>query len=413
MAGLIVAQDSEALLALEVKSPGTRNTQVEPEDVMRGLIPDRHPIALELAAGPQGKRFIVRGTTLSGIQQVEMQLRKSYPEIETETVFARDDPLHLEPDEDVSVAELVAEGKDYRLLQAREDGGALQQGFDLLNMILEALRPEPEDLSAVIQIGLMPEQSRRLRTLLHKELRPLPQTQAPKKTASSGDGVPSWFQLTLMAGGLVLVLLFRAHPELAPPWAVPALSAVVTFLRNEIALPRSIQLQHIIIASVVLAGVLILFRLLVRLMQKRKRRSLEDPLSNINSMVEEKVDRGGYRVAIRFYVFSPRYLPQGENSEEKRAGNLGEWQVLRRERYTRAGQRLAVLQRLVTAYRKLYMTTGGNWKSQLCNARESRALLRSWNGKQGWTGGIFRSKCLIIADALVAFWPLTQTEEDS
>jgi hypothetical protein len=411
MSAFFVGQDLESSLAMQIVSPGPRKKEMEPEELMRGLAPDgEHPVALELVGGADGGRFIARSTTLTGIQHLEMRLRTGYPGMVSQTVYAHDDPLRLEPQEEVSVAELEAEGKGYLLLHALDEYDPEWRVPNPLRGVLDALRVGPEDLRAVVQVALLPEQPGRLRQLLHREAReahepdeaPLPR-KAPR---ISGGNAPSWSRIISMLVVLVVFLVIKQYPGLVPPgvWQV-----LVNMMSGKTPSLSLVQLQQtIMIGALVLFGT---FGLLILLAELRRRMfSSKKTIANNDSMVEDRVNKGGYRVRIRLYVFSPRYLPHEGRSpiETPKASSVWELLDLRREQNARDGQRQAVLQQLVETYRQFYVASETDLKPRRCSGKEAKLLLRSSDGKQGWTSGIRRSKFLIIADSLVAFWRLPQ-----
>lgn len=407
------------------------------ETALAGLaLDERTPIALEIAATPTTRSFLLRADQTTALRHLERQVQARYPQAVISPVAT--DPLALAPGEACSVVELRPGAAPYLPLRSWKAREIITEGTDPLLGILAAFSELPDGTRAVAQLALLPASptwsapSRRyaVEHPLQKE-----HTQAREET--QGRSIKD---VLLLLPVVLILLLFYLFHGLVPAWLMQAMLEV---LRG--------QTPHLTAAetvAVVLGGATVLLLLFggaylaIVLMSRFGAPRIYD-----QRLVEEKTARPAYRVRLRLYVFAAD-AQSGKTSAQRGRRSWQLRQILRtwdeqgrrsiqtprlRERWLhlrthwRAQQTLAqarrarqkereeILRMLSAAYRQYHLAAGSYFLPRALSRRQIRKLLappsHGWFTRVGWASDLLRSAHYLSVADLAALWHLPQAED--
>jgi hypothetical protein len=409
------------------------------ETALAGLaLDERTPIALEIAATPTSRQFLLRAEQSAALHHLALQIQSRYPQ--AVIAPATFDPLADTLGTEYSAIELRPGAASHLPLRSWKARELITEGTDPLLGILASFGSLPEGMHAVVQLALVPASptwsaSSRRYALEH----PLHTQRAP------GSGRPqekSLKDVALLFPVVLLLLLFYLFHGLIPAWLMPASMEV---LRG--------QTPHLTTAETITLGIgggiglILLFGgayLLMVLMSRIAAPRIDDP-----RLVSEKTARPAYRVRLRLFVFAATATPQSGKAAVPQSWScrrLGEvlriwdtrgrahlhtpplreisqhvftsWQTQRREARAarvRQSEREEVLRRLVGAYRQYHLAAGGYFVPSRLSTRRIRRLLalpaRGWFRRVGWASDLARSPHYLSVADLAALWHLPQADD--
>lgn len=435
------------------------------ETVMQGVaLDERSPIALELAATPTTRQFLLRADQQVAIRHMAQQIQGRYPQVRIQP--ADSDPLTLAPGEACSVVELRPGAASYLPLRTWKARDLLTEGTDPLLGILAACGSLPIGVRAVAQLALVPasptwsagQRRYAVEHPLEKE-----RVQARQKTQD-----PSMAQVLLLFPVVLVLLLVYTFRQQVPRWV---LQAGALLLRGQTPHLTMIQIFGVG-ASVggllllLLGGVFVSSLVMGRLSASR----IYD-----QRLVDEKTARSAYRVRLRLFVIAPdasfsppplvalgckqrlyalfvhlslfsllvrtqlRRLRDSKGAKQRLrvlAGGLRvTWEMWKqRLRAVRQGwyvqdqyvqerracrlEREEVLQMLTASYRQYHLAAGGYFVPRHLSTRHIHTLLapatRGWFGRMkhaGWARDLRRSTHYLSVADVAALWHLPQTPD--
>lgn len=328
------------------------------ETTMQALaLDERSPIALEIAATPTTRQFLVRAEEPAALGALERQLQARYPQ--AWIVPSATDPLVLAADEECSVMELRPGAASYLPLRTGKPRDLLAEGTDPLLGMLAAFGALAPGTRAVAQLALVPAaptwsaQQRRY-ALEH----PLAQERVQAQQHPQGHSLQ---EVLLLVPVVLLLLACYAGRRLLPHRVIEAISGLFHGQAPQMTAGETatVILGSIILLCVVLGGLWLCLRLTRWWASKR----LYD-----QRLAEEKTARPAYRARLRVYVIAP-----GAPGNGQRAGGRPirkrSWRRMRR----RLGRRMRRWQRRI---RHGWLTLLRTWASfwQMVASRRWRQI---------------------------------------
>ena len=407
------------------------------ETALAGLaLDERTPIALEIAATPTERSFLLRAEQTAALRHLEQQVQARYPQAVISPVAT--DPLALALGEACSVIELRPGAASYLPLRSWKARDIITAGTDPLLGILGAFSGLPDGTRAVAQLALLPASptwsapSRRyaVEHPLQKE-----RTQAYGRSQEK-----SLKDVVMLFPVVLILLLFYLFHGLLPAWLM---QAVLEVLRGQT--PHLTKDETLAVVFGGGAILLLLFGGAYLAMVVLSR--FGAPRIYDQRLVEEKTARPAYRVRLRLYVFAAdaqsgnapahrrlrswhlRQLlhtwdAQGRRSiQAPRLRNIWlqictHWRARRtsaQAKRARQNERKVVLRMLAGAYRQYHLAAGGYFLPHTLSGRQVDKLLappsHGWFTRIGWASDLPRSTHYLSVADLAALWHLPQAED--
>jgi DNA helicase HerA-like ATPase len=408
------------------------------ETVLAGLALDEHtPIALEIAASPTERQFLLRAEQPAALRHLEQQIQARYPQAIISAVVP--DPLICASGESCSVVELRPGAASYLPLRSWKAREITTEGTDPLLGILASFGSLPEGTRAVAQLALVPAP---------------PQWSAPNRRyavehplqkehahVAGGTQERSIKDVLLLFPAVLLLLLVYLFHGLVPAWLM---QAVLGLLRGQTPHLTTSETMVVILGGGVLLVLVFGGMYLAMVLLGR----FGTPRIYDQRLVEEKTARPAYRVRLRLFVFmadphaSTAPAPRGLRSFGQVRQMLQVWDArgkrdihssdvrtwwkhlrtdwraqrrLAREKRADQHAREAILRTLAASYRQYHLAAGGYFLPRTLSQRHVNTLLappeRGWLTHAGWASDLLRSAHYLSVADLAALWHLPQAED--
>lgn len=427
---------SPLLQVRPARASGARDL-VALETALAGLALDEHtPIALELAATPTSRQFLLRAQQPIALRHLEQQIQARYPQAVIEP--ASGDPLVCQPGEACSVVELRPGAASYLPLRSWKAREIITEGTDPLLGILASFGSLPAGTRAVAQLALVPASPTWSDPSRRYAVEPPRRYEQQRRQGTVPEH--SLKDVVLLVPVVLLLLGLYLFHGLVPAWLV---QAALDLLRG-----RTPHLSAAETVAVVLgagAGLIVLLggAYLAILLVSR----FESPRIYDQRLVAEKTARPAYRVRVRVWVFGPAPHTRGTTASGSRVDRLvragvrawkhweswmsrphhlhdiihrlsNQWQARRvfaQEQRTRHQERTAILRQIVGAYRQYHLAAGGYFLPRTLSTRQARRLLtppgRRGVKRVGWAADLARSPHYLSVADLAALWHLPQADD--
>ena len=319
----------------------------------------RHPLALEVAGDAQGVGYLLRGADAETLSHACREIQALYPQAELRPCVGRDDPMHLDRDEAMTVVELVPRGQPYLSLRTPDERAwksADTVGDDPLLAVLGAMQGLPPGYRAIAQLALLPASPqwvwRWKRYAVEHPLEP-ERTRERRQMQQRNSAAPSMGAIIALAVVVAVALIVRRFGHrlapLVPAWVKQDIPLA---LRGQ--LPPLTPPQIMQVGAVVAALFLLVFAA-SRLFHSRRDKT---PLYDMKQ-VNEKLQRTAYRARLRMVVIGP-VTHAGRSSGAKPGLLPALARLLRscRARQDATACRRAISARMAAAYRQFSNPTG-------------------------------------------------------
>lgn len=388
------------------------------ETAMQALaLDERSPIALEIAATPTTRQFLLRAESTLAVRSLEQQIQARYPQ--ATIAPAASDPLVCGEGEACSVVELRPGAAAFLPLRTWKPRDLLTEGTDPLLGVLAAFGILPSGWRAVAHLALVPAvpawSARLRRYALEHPLEKERQQAAMQQRMHSH----SLREILILLPIVALLVGFYEWGDRLPLWLRQAFGQV---LAGQMPTLSTEHQQQLLIGGVLLLVLLFGGIVLLAWLVARFARPLYDP-----RLAAEKTARPAYRVRLRLYVFSPsphsrprltlrQHLQRWDTAlraplamvYQQRASHAPHWPDPRR-------QRRDMLRALAAPYRQYALASGGFFVPRREPARRVRTLLtrpaRRWVRRVGWSADVRRSQHLLSVADLAALWHLPQEQD--
>jgi hypothetical protein len=388
------------------------------EITLRSMVLDtRHPITLELAGSAKKASLLIRATTQTALDHVEALLRTEYPRIGIRHLQEKEDPFHLDLHEAVSAVELIPE-EDKAFYSS---GHLFKEERDPLQGLLTVLGQLPNQMRAIVQIGLVPLTGSITTRKLSSNTRVLGNTgklSISGRLESKFRGyipvvlafLPSHRNITLVAIANALVLVILSL--LASPWFPGWLwDHIVEFiLWGQFPPLTSAEIQQLIWWAVAFLFMEALFLYgAVKVIQRfppqvppSQSQALElvrDPRDQVRDQAPVIDIKSVYRTRIIFYVIGPKspdglyshlvsFLPHFSSKSER--------------------EREEILLRIMATFRQFHAISGIAFVAKPISSRSAQLLLSREIGKlgHGWHQGLLQSNNFVSFHVLAVLWHL-------
>ncbi len=400
------------------------------ETAMQGLAQDdQHPVALELAATPSSRSFLLRATSLLSLHHLCSQVQARYPQAIIRPVAEAHDPLVLQDGEEVSVMELCAGAAAYLPLRAFREREWQQEGADPLLGILGVFNHLPPHMRVVSQLALLPASPTWSHPYLRKAVEhPLEQEYQRTRLEGSGRGTSAPGTLQLLGLGTLVALLlvwWRLQKQInahLPAWVG---QAVLSLLHGKVPRLSPGQVSLLVMAGIVTFVALFCVAFLLFWLRSR----LGGSSIYDRRLVEEKTARPAYRVRLRLFVFSAcsdgvatdnrpswwefaRQVFQWPPDTATVKSAYHYWRTARQQRRREREVRIEVLEQLAAAYRQYHTASGGYFVPRRLSRRKSNRILHMRRARlPGWAKDLARSSHRLSVADLAALWHLPQAHD--
>lgn len=430
---------------------------------MSGLALPRESIALEVAAlaTPTGVRrsFLVRARSLRSRQHVCSQLQEHYPQAGVRYLRSDEDLLVCGPAEAVTCVELRLGAPGYLPLRIWQRKSLEEDGTDPLLNVLAALKSLPPRYRAVVQLVLAPapnDWSRRAQRFAQEhplEEERFHRQQLARVQMQNARSIEQ--ELFLEGLGILLVLVLFGYwiwapiQRIMPAWVLQAGSA---FIQGQPQHLSAGQILQLLLGGGVLLALLVVLGVLLAGLRKRAGRNWLPKRVYDPALVRLKTERIAYRARLRLYVIGPqpgleasvsqsdprlhalarsyhllswirrmRLLGNGAGWQaagegfRKGASAWGRWTAHRwqlwRRRRKAAATRMAIVARLIAAFRAYHLASGNFFVPRQSVGWIARRRLSPDASSKRVLGRLWWQPGLLTPDEVASLYHLIQAED--